>query len=60
MVKWVVKWGRNFFHKFREKVTKKKQIIDELKNREDDDGIQLYFDEKDKLNELLYHEEVYW
>ncbi|XP_074375304.1 uncharacterized protein LOC141717092 [Apium graveolens] len=52
--------GRNFFHKFREKVLKQKAIIDELKNREDDDGIQMYYDEKEKLNDLLLHEELYW
>lgn len=50
--------GRTFFHKFREKVSKQKEIIEWLKDREDDDGIQLYFDEKEKLNDLLMHEEL--
>lgn len=56
----IAKWGRNFFHKFREKVIKQREIIDALKNREDDAGIQLYFVEKDKMHELLLHEETYW
>ncbi|XP_074347403.1 uncharacterized protein LOC141686234 [Apium graveolens] len=29
-------------------------------NREDDDGVQMYFDAKDKLDDLLSHEEAYW
>lgn len=49
-----------FFHRFREKVSKQKEIIEGMKDREDDDGIQLYFDEKEKFNELLMHEELYW
>lgn len=57
---YMAKWGRNFFHKFREKVIKQKYIIDQLKDREDDDGIQLYYDEKEKLSDLLLHEELYW
>lgn len=31
-----------------------------LVDRVDEDGINNYFMEKEKLNELLYHEEVYW
>lgn len=56
----MAKWGMTFFHKFRDKMVKQKTIIDELKNMEDDDGIQLYFDAKEKLNGLLLHEESYW
>lgn len=45
----MAKWGRNFFHKFREKVMHQKAAIDTLKNREDDDIIiQMYFDEEEK------------
>lgn len=55
----MAKWSRNFFHKFCEKVLNQKAAIDTLQNREDDDGIQMYFDEKEKLNELLLHEELY-
>lgn len=57
---YMAKWGRTFFHKFRDKVVKQNTIIDELKNREDDDVIQLYFDVKEELNVLLLHEESYW
>lgn len=52
--------GTDVFHKFREKVLKQKGVIDALNNREDDDGIQMYFEERERLNELLLHEETYW
>lgn len=29
-------------------------------DRTDDSGLKLYFDERSKLNELLFHEEIYW
>lgn len=38
---------------------KQKEIIEELKDKEDD-GIQMYFDEKEKLNDLMLYEESYW
>lgn len=56
----MAEWGKTFFHKFREKVVNQKKVIEGLKDREDDDGIQMYFEEKEKLNELLMHEELYW
>ncbi|XP_074323146.1 uncharacterized protein LOC141660083 [Apium graveolens] len=40
------KWGRIFFTSLEIKV--------------DDDGIKQYFAEKSKLDEILYHEELYW
>lgn len=39
---------------------KQKEVIDALKFREDEDGIQSYFAEKVKLEELLVQEESYW
>ncbi|XP_074346129.1 uncharacterized protein LOC141684888 [Apium graveolens] len=51
----MAEWGRTFFHKFREKVSKQKEIIEGLKDREDDDGIHLYFEEKEKLD---FEEEI--
>ncbi|XP_074374427.1 uncharacterized protein LOC141714831 [Apium graveolens] len=56
----MAKWGRVFFHKFREKVINQKEALDSLKDREDNDGIQTYFSEKAKLEELLLQEESYW
>ncbi|XP_074342378.1 uncharacterized protein LOC141679916 [Apium graveolens] len=50
----------NFFHKFREKVRKQKEVLNELVNREDEDGVRKYFEEKDRFNDLLLHEEQYW
>lgn len=56
----MVKWGRNFFHKFRDKVKKLKEAINSLKDRSDEQGVKQYFEEKNKLDDLLYHEELYW
>lgn len=52
----MAKLGRNFFHKFRDKSDKKKYWIIWLRCR----GIKRYFEEKEKLSELLLHEETYW
>lgn len=56
----MAKWGRNFFHKFRDKVKKQKDILDKLINRNDQIGVGLYFEEKDRLDDLMKQEEVYW
>lgn len=49
MSSFMAKWGRNFFHKFRDKLKRQKEVPDTLKNRSDDLGIQQYFAEKNKL-----------
>lgn len=49
----MAKWGRDFFHKFREKVKKQKELLNALVNRTDEDGINKYFIEKDRLDELM-------
>lgn len=54
----MARWGLNFF--LREKVIKQKEILNALKSKKDDDRIQLYFDKKEKLNELLMYEAIYW
>lgn len=54
------KWGRNFFHKVRDKVKKQKQVIEGLFNRSDEERVRLYFEERNNLNDLLIHEELYW
>ncbi|XP_074356683.1 uncharacterized protein LOC141696441 [Apium graveolens] len=56
----MAKWGRNFFHKFRDKVKKQKAILNELIDRSDEEGVRCYFGERRKLEELLLHEEQYW
>ncbi|KAL8105033.1 hypothetical protein AgCh_028992 [Apium graveolens] len=58
--KYMEKWGRNFFNKFREKLRVQKGVLDDLKDRTDDRGVQQYLFERDKLNDLLLHEEIYW
>lgn len=52
------KWGRNFFHKFFDRVKKKKEEIS-LYDREDEDSVQKYFVTCSELNNLLIHGELY-
>lgn len=56
----MAKWGHRFFHKFRDKVRLQKKVIDELVSRTDEEGVSRYFEEKEKLNDLLIQEETYW
>lgn len=56
----MAKRGRRFFHKFREKVKKQKEVMNIYVSREDEVGVKSYFEEREKLNELLLHEEIYW
>lgn len=56
----MAKWGRHFFHKFRDKVKSQKEVLNSLVDREDEEGVKAYFAEKGKLNELLLQEEIYW
>lgn len=60
MSSFMAKWGNQFFHKFRDKVKNQKEILNRLTYREDEEGIQAYFEKREKLNELLLHQEVYW
>lgn len=55
----MARWGRNFFHKFRDKVKCQKDIVNSLVERTDEEGIREYFVERDKLNDILLHEEIY-
>ncbi|XP_074373470.1 uncharacterized protein LOC141713795 [Apium graveolens] len=56
----MARWGRNFFHKFRDKIRRQNEVIRLLVDRVDEDGISNYFMKKEKLNDLLCYEEVYW
>ncbi|KAL8145567.1 hypothetical protein AgCh_003647 [Apium graveolens] len=56
----MARWGKSFFHKFREKVKHQKAIIAQLIDCTDDVSVHNYLVERDKLNELLLHEELYW
>lgn len=40
------KWGRNFFHKFRDKVKASKETLNALVDRSDETEIKQYFEEK--------------
>lgn len=56
----MAKWGRKFFNKFREKVRRQKEVIAELRECTDSEGVNKYIEEVEKLNELLFQEETYW
>lgn len=56
----MARWGRTFFHKFRDKVKKQKEVINALVNMCDAEGVQEYFTETRKFDELSVHEELYW
>lgn len=56
----MARWCWTFFHKFRHMVKKQKEVISALVNRSDVEGIQRYFEESRRLDELLIHEELYW
>lgn len=53
-------WGRNFFHKFQDKVKKQNEVVALLADRTDLVGVEQYFIEKGKLHEILLDEETYW
>lgn len=57
--KYMAKWGRVFFNKFKEKVKRQKQVLDSLCDKTDDISVKLFLSEKDKLKEILLHEEIY-
>lgn len=50
----------NIFHKFREKLKEHKTNLDKLVDCTDQSSIQEYVAEKEKLNQLLISEELYW
>lgn len=56
---YMAKWGRNFFHKFKDKIDKQKQEVEKYVDCTDEDNVKKYFVERDRLNELLLQEEIY-
>lgn len=57
---YMARWGRVFFHKFREKIKEKKTILERLADATDESSIQEYLAAKENLNDLLFQEETYW
>lgn len=55
----MARWGRSFFHKFREKVKEHKTNLDRLVVCCDAQSVHAYIYEKEKLNILLLQEETY-
>lgn len=60
MSSYMAKWGRNFFHKFRDKLCKQREVVNNLASKTDEESIRQYFIEKDNFHELLLHVESYW
>lgn len=57
---YMARWGRTFFHKFREKIKSHKANLDRLVDCTDESSVKEYMLERDKLNNLLFQEEIYW
>lgn len=57
---YMARWGRVFFHKFREKIKEQKNIIDRLADMTDVTSVQEYIAAKENLNNLFWQEESYW
>lgn len=55
----MARWGRSFFHKFREKIRKHKANLEELVDCEDAENVKKYLSKKEQLNTLLLQEEIY-
>lgn len=55
----MAKWGMNFFHKFKVKIRKQKEVLNKLVDEIDEESVKQYFEERDKLNVLLVNKEVY-
>lgn len=60
LVKFMEKWGHKFFNKFREKIRKQKVILNTYEGCETEAVTKRYFEERNKLEDLLLHEEEYW
>lgn len=46
----MARWGRTFFHKFKEKIKLQKSVIDVLADRTDEISVQAYISAKEELN----------
>lgn len=57
---YMAKWGKVFFHKFREKIWDHKSTLDRLASATDEESIKEYIIEKVNLNKLLFQEDSYW
>lgn len=54
----MARWGRSFFHRFREKVQEYKGVMARLADMDEEDNIKEYLAAKECLNTLLYQEEI--
>lgn len=57
--KFMGKWGRTYFNKFKEKLRAQKKLLDKLKDRTDEAGVKEYLDKREKSNNILLQEETY-
>lgn len=49
----MARWGKNFFHKCRNKIKKQEDVFSCLINRFDEEGVGCYFKEKRRSDDLL-------
>lgn len=54
------KWWNIFFNKFREKIRKQKVLLELYVEGGDEESSKRYFKQKQKLKNLLIHEELSW
>lgn len=57
---YMARWGRDFFHKFKEKIKEQKSTMERLADKEDSISVQQFLEAKEKLNVLFDQEESYW
>lgn len=55
----MARWGRSFFHKFREKVKEHKANLNKLVDYNDENSVKEYLSEREKINTVLLQEETY-
>lgn len=56
----MARWGRAFFHKFKEKIKQHKDVMERLADKVDFVSIQQFLEAKENLNVLFDQEESYW
>lgn len=49
----MARWGRTFFHKFRDKIKEQKGLLDTLCDLTDEESVRKFLEAKDALNNLL-------
>lgn len=56
----MARWGRAFFHKFKEKIKKQKIIRERFSDQVNSNSIKQFLEANERLNILFDQEESYW